>query len=228
MMSLMLRGGERRTSAAAATLAAAIVLAAAAGAPAGARASSRAHRLPPAVARSARLPCRPRGSSTIAASSTARLFSTEDGLDYACLYSVNRAFYLSTAEHYAYELVHFAGPYVAFVQNVEAGDELIGLMDLRSGRLRTFAIATPIEDSVCYGVGGLVLQGDGAVAWIGTNFLASDCISPPGPAIEVRSHDRRGLHVLDSATTIATGSLRLSRGTLSWTHGGVRRTARLY
>jgi hypothetical protein len=228
MMSRMLRKGERWASAAAATCAALAALWSTAGL-AGARGASAGDGARPGAARAARVACRPaRGSWTIAASSTARLFTSEDGSDYACLYSVGRPFYLSSSEHYEYERVHFAGPYVAFVQNVEASDELIGVMDLRSGRLRTFQIASPIENSVCYGVGSLVLQGDGAVAWIGTNFLGPDCFSPPGPAIEVRRHDRRGLRLLDSATTIATGSLRLSRGILSWTHAGARRTATLY
>ena len=156
------------------------------------------------------------------------MFTAANGNDYACLYSAGRAFYLSGAEHYEYERVHFAGAYVAFVQNVEASDESVGEMDLRSGRLRTFEIATPIENSVCYAVGSLALRADGGIAWIGTNFLGFACISPPGPEIEVRRHDRRGLRLLDSATTIAPGSLRLRTGVLSWTHGGVRRTATLY
>jgi hypothetical protein len=77
-------------------------------------------------------------------------------------------------------------------------------------------------------VGSLALQADGAIAWIGTNFLGFACISPPGPEIEVRRHDRRGLRILDSGTTIVPGSLRLLRGVLSWTDGAVRRTSRLY
>jgi len=164
---------------------------------------------------------------TIAQNSAARLFTGADGNDYACLYSVGRAFYLSGAEHYEYQLVHFSGPYVAYVQNIEASDENVGEMDLRTGRVRTFEIATPIQNSVCYGVGSLALKADGAIAWIGTNFLGFACISPPGPEIEVRRHDRRGLSILDRGTRIVPGSLHLFKGILSWTDGGVKRTSAL-
>ena len=172
--------------------------------------------------------CRPgAGSVTIAQSPAARLFTAADGNDYACLYSVDRAFYLSSGEHYEYRLVHFSGPYVAYVQNIEAGDDNVGELDLRSGRLRTFEIATPIENSVCYEVGSLALKADGAIAWIGTNFLGSACISPPGPEIEVRRHDRRGLKILDSSIKIAPSSLHLFKGVLTWTDGAVKRSATL-
>ena len=134
----------------------------------------------------ARVPCRPTAdSSTIAQNGSARIFTAADGNDYACLYSVGRAFYLSGSEHYEYRLVHFSGPYVAYVQNIAATDDNIGEMDLRNGHLRTFVIATPIHNSDCYGVGSLALKATGGVAWIGTNFLGPDCISPPGPEIEV-------------------------------------------
>jgi hypothetical protein len=179
-------------------------------------------------ARAARIPCRAgAGSYTIAQSPAARLFTGADGNDYVCLYSVGRAFYLSGAEHYDYQLVHFSGPYVAYVQNIEASDDNVGEMDLRSGRLRTFEIATPIENSVCYGVGSLALKADGAIAWIGTNFLGYACSSPPGPEIEVRRHDRRGLSILDHGIGIVPGSLHLLRGVLSWTDAGVKRKSTL-
>ncbi|HYM54019.1 MAG TPA: hypothetical protein VES97_01550, partial [Solirubrobacteraceae bacterium] len=176
----------------------------------------------------ARIPCRPTaGSATIAQSPTARLFTAANGNDYACLYSVGRAFYLSGAEHYDYRLVHFSGPYVAYVQNIAASDDNVGEMDLRSGRLHTFEIATPIDNSVCYEVGSLALKADGAIAWIGTNFLGYACISPPGPEIEVRRHDRRGLRILDRSTGIVPGSLHLLKGVLSWTDGAVKRKSTL-
>lgn len=180
-------------------------------------------------ARAARIPCRPSAdSTTIAQNHSARVFTSADGNDYACLYSVGRAFYLSGAEHYDYRLVHFSGPYVAYVQNIEASDDNIGEMDLRTGRLRTFVIATPIENSVCYGVGSLALKADGAIAWIGTNFLGFACISPPGPEIEVRRHDRRGLRILGSGSKIVPGSLHLLKGVLSWTDGAAKRRSTLY
>lgn len=223
-MSSMFGRGDRWLFAIAAACAAAVVLgppvglaeSSAAGSPAAARQGLQA--------RVARIRCRPTSDSvTIAQGSAARLFTGADGNDYACLYSVGRAFYLSGAEHYDYQLVHFSGPYVAYVQNIEASDDNVGEMDLRNGRLRTFEIATPINNSVCYGVGSLALKADGAIAWIGTNFLGFACISPPGPEIEVRRHDCRGLSILDRGGRIVPGSLQLFKGVLSWTDGGVRR-----
>jgi hypothetical protein len=227
-MSPMLGRGPRWPTAIAAAFAASIVLG-----PALSRAEPSAARAPHAAsqglrARAARIPCRPtRDSETIAQSPAARLFTGADGNDYACLYSIGRAFYLSGAEHYEYELVHFSGPYVAYVQNIEASDDNVGEMDLRTGRLRTFEIATPIHNSVCYGVGSLALKADGAIAWIGTNFLGFACVSPPGPEIEVRRHDRRGLTILDRGQKIVLDSLHLLRGVLSWTDGGVKRASTL-
>jgi hypothetical protein len=179
-------------------------------------------------AHAARIRCRAgRGSTTIARSPTARMFTAANGNDYACLYRVGRAFYLSGSEHYQYELVRFAGPYVAYVENVEANDEEIGEIDLQNGRRHTFEIASPIEDTVCYGVGSLVLKGDGALAWIGTNFLGEGCASPPGPEIEVRRHDRRGLAILDSDQNILPDSLHLHGEALTWTDQGIVRSATL-
>jgi hypothetical protein len=180
-------------------------------------------------ARVAGIPCRPAAdSSTIAQNGSARVFTAADGNDYACLYSVGRAFYLSGSEHYEYRLIHFSGRYVAYVQNIAASDDNVGEMDLRTGHQRTFVIATPINNSVCYGVGSLVLKADGAIAWIGTNFVGFACPNPPAPEIEVRRHDRRGLRILDTGTKINPGSLRLRRSVLSWTDGALRRASALY
>jgi uncharacterized protein YycO len=176
---------------------------------------------------SARVPCRGHGSQTIAATRTARLFTAADGNDYACLYSAGRAYYLSTDEHYQYEHIHFAGRYVAFVQNVEATDDHVGVMDMRSGRTHNYEIATPIDNQVCFDVGSLVLKADGAVAWIGTNFDSDFCENPPAPEIEVRSHDRRGLIVWDRGTSVAAGSLRLRGSQMSWRDGAATLSATL-
>jgi hypothetical protein len=227
MMSSMPGRSDRWLSAIAAACAAAVVLGPSVGL-AGPNATGSPYATLQGQARAARIPCRPTADSvTIAQNPAARVFTAADGNDYACLYSVGRAFYLSGAEHYDYRLVHFSGPYVAYVQNIEASDDNIGEMDLRTGRLRTFVIATPIDNSVCYGVGSLALNADGGIAWIGTNFLGFACISPPGPEIEVRRHDRRGLRILDRGRQIVPASLHLLKGVLSWTDGGVKRKSTL-
>ena len=187
--------------------------------------------------------CRPGpGTSTIARSSRARIFADfASGNDYACLYSTGHAYYLSSTEHYDYLLVHFAGPYVGFVENIAANDDHIGVMNLLTGRQRSYREVTPIRQTgsscgsstpvcyvVCPHVDSLVLKADGAVAWIATNFAGEGCINPPGPVTEVRRHDRRGLTVVASDTHIAPTSLRLSGSTLRWTDAGHHRSARLY
>lgn len=171
----------------------------------------------------ARVPCRPgSGTITIAHSSRARIFEYEhNGNDYACLYSNGHARYLSSSEHYEYRLVRFAGPYVGFVENIAAIDDHIGVVNLSTGSRHSYQEVRPIEHSTCPQVDSLVLKSDGAVAWIGTNFFAEGfCVNPPGPAIEVRRHDRRGLSTLESGVGIAPTSLHLSGLRLRWTNTG--------
>jgi hypothetical protein len=171
----------------------------------------------------ARIPCRSApGTTTIAHSTTARIFEDErDGNDYACLYSDGHAHYLSSTEHYEYRLVRFAGSYIAYVQNIDGVDDHVGIMNLRTGRVGNDQEVRPIDNAVCPQVDSLVLKSDGAVAWIATNFLAEGfCENPPGPAIEVRRHDRRGLHVVDHGTGIVPTSLHLSGSLLRWVDAG--------
>lgn len=178
----------------------------------------------------ARIPCRPAsGTTTIAHSTSARIFEDErDGNDYACLYSDGHARYLSSSEHYEYRLVRFAGSYVAYVQNIEGVDDHVGVVNLRTGHVGNYEEVRPIGNAVCPQVDSLVLRSDGAAAWIATNFLAQGfCENPPGPAIEVRLHDRHGLRVVDSGTGITPASLRLSGSMLRWVDAGHVRSATL-
>jgi hypothetical protein len=186
------------------------------------RAAARDH------ARTARIPCRSgAGTFTIAHNSRARIFGDSNGNDYACLYSAGRARYLSPSEHYGYRLVRFAGSYVAFTQTIRSADDHIGEMNMRTGHLRNFEIASPIDNSTCPGAASLVLKSDGALAWIGTNFKASYCVNPPGPLIEVHRHDSRGLMILDNRATIQLHSLRLTGSLLQWIDAGHTRSASL-
>jgi hypothetical protein len=177
----------------------------------------------------ARVPCRPGpGTTTIAHSAKARIFADDrNGNDYACLYRNGHARYLSSTEHYEYPLVRFAGAYVAYVPTVEAVPENVWVMNMAVGHAHSYQAAKPIENGICSEVDSLVLKPDGAVAWIATNFLAANCPHPPGPAIEVRAHDHRGLRVLDSGNGIAPRSLRLSHSRIRWVHSGSTHSAAL-
>jgi hypothetical protein len=182
-----------------------------------------------AASAQARIPCRPGPHTiTIAHSAHARIFEYEpNGNDYACLYSNGHARYLSPSEHFEYRLARFAGTYVAYVQNIMAIDDHVGVMNLRTGRLHNYQEVRPIENSLCPQVDSLVLKRDGAVAWIATNFAGGGCVNPPGPAFEVRRHDRRGLRTIDEGPGIVTTSLHLSASTLSWVKAGHVRSASL-
>jgi len=131
-------------------------------------------------------------------------------------------------EHYEYRLVRFAGSYLAYVQNIEGVDDHVGAMNLRTGRVGNYEEVRPIENAVCPQVDSLVLNSNGAVAWIATNFLADGfCETVPGATIEVRRRDRRGLHVVDQGTGIVPTSLRLSGSLLRWVDAEHVRSATL-
>ena len=193
-------------------------------------------------ASASRIPCRPSaGTFTITHSATARIFTASNANDYACLYSSGRARYLSPGEHYLYEHVRFAGPYVAFVMNISANDDHVGVLNMRTGKLRNYAPVTPITQTgancstdvpvcrvVCPTVSALVLKADGALAWIATNFFSSNCMNPPGPVVDVWRHDARGLSVVDTGTSISLTSLRLSGSSLTWKNAGLVQSSTLF
>lgn len=167
---------------------------------------------------------------TIAHSAKARIFEDiRNGNDYACLYGNGHPRLLSTSEHFEYELVHFAGPYVAYVQNIEAVDDDVGVTNMSTGHTSIFQeLVRPIEHAVCAKAESLVLKPDGAVAWIATNFLAEGCEHPPTGVVEVRAHDKHGLRTIEASATIAPKSLCLTGSTLRWMNGALARTATLY
>lgn len=191
-----------------------------------------------------RVPCRAkRGTTTIAHSPRARIFSdAHTGNDYACLYSNGHPRYLSPTEHWEYEMVRFAGPYVAFVGIAEAANTEIGVMNMRTGDIHRFhedeevtpvslppsecPSAVPNCKAVCPVVGSLVLKRDGSLAWIAVDFPPPSqgqgvfCGGEVPPTTEVRRDDRRGLQVIGSGSGIAPRSLRLSGSTLTWKNEG--------
>lgn len=190
------------------------------------------------------------GTTTIAHSRRARLFTdARTGNDYACLYGVGHPRLLSSAEHWEYELVRFAGPYVAFVAFAESTNAYIGVLDIRSGKRRRIAedeevaavkpprrdcpSAVPNCSVVCPAVDSLVLKPDGAVAWIGVDFPppttsgGAPCGAEIPTSTEVRRYDSRGLDVVATGDGIEPTSLRLSGSTISWTDEGVSESSSL-
>lgn len=198
-----------------------------------------------------RVPCRASAhTTTIAHSAKARLFAdARTGYYYACLYSSGRPRRISTIEHWEYELVRFAGPYIAFVSFAEGSNAGIGVVNLRTGRrldIREDEEVAPVEPPpqqcpsadpkcrvVCPAVDSLVLKPDGAVAWVGVDFPAPppsrgpSCGTEIEQTTEVRRDDSHGLAVVASGNGIAPASLRLSGSTLSWRDEGKEATSTL-
>jgi hypothetical protein len=145
--------------------------------------------------------------------------------------------------------VRFAGPFVAFVGIAEGANTELGVMNMRTGRVRDFhedEVVAPVKlppsqcpsaipncSAVAPQVDSLVLKSDGAVGWIAVNFPPPPGASGPSstnevPSVtEVRRDDRRGLQVIGSGPGVAPKSLRLSGTILTWISEGSAITSSL-
>jgi hypothetical protein len=121
-----------------------------------------------------------------------------------------------------------AGDLAAFGREecgVDTGSTEIVVRRLTDGRRLRIAAATTSPGVESFqSVGSLVLQRDGAVAWIGDG----SSIIRHAHKVEVYKAERNGpLKLLDSGLAVAPGSLRLHGSRLSWKHGGSTRTSSL-
>lgn len=239
----------RHVPAATALLAALAILVALPSAPAGVSTASAS--LAARATRRAHVPCRPaKGTTTIAHSAKARIFTdARTGNYYACLYKNGHPRVLSTIEHWEYEMVRFSGKYVAFVAFAESSNAYVGVLNMSTGRRHRFhedeevapiklapgqcPSADPNCNAVCPQVDSLVLKSDGGVAWIAVNFPAPSpstgvsCGNETPPVTEVRRYDSRGLEVIGQGAGIEPASLRLHGSTLTWIDEGMSATASL-
>ena len=163
------------------------------------------------------------GSLTVAANQFGQLYSnTAPGGDVrGCLYG-HRAFdfYQFGSETPGVGMVAMVGPMVAFEVNGEQPGysyDTIIVASLAAGRKLK---KVPDEPNIPIGnvpayATGLVLKGDGAVAW-----MLSDH--------KVYADDTNGYRLLASNPGIATGSLALAGNTLYWLQGGTPQTATLH
>lgn len=167
-------------------------------------------------------PCRPRASHTIAANSTARVYTTSSRFGvsyYGCVYSTRRRTLLDEADHP--RAVRLAGTSVAIATETGSNIEIV-VRNLRSGsRLHEDEIGNAnFNQSV---LKALVLKPNGAVAWIVDRV--DETVSPSNG--EVGRHDSRGRQTVDTAPDGQLSSLRLAGSTLTWTHGTTTGTSDL-
>jgi hypothetical protein len=183
------------------------------------------------AAGAARARCGPSGAHTLAASRVARVYALRNVV-YGC--STGGAQYklghqnscVGSTRVAPVTVVGRLAAYGLERCGVDTGSTAVVVRRLSDGRQLHSAAATSPPGAESYqSLGSLVLKGDGAVAWIGVGHS----IVGHGPeVIEVRRLDRAGEALLDSGGAVASHSLRLHRSTLSWTHGGETRRARLH
>lgn len=148
--------------------------------------------------------CRPKGSTTVLKTHSARVYERNDSV-YGCLVSTGRSRVLDEDDglYNSVSPVRLAGRFVAWGFNHTpeckadcppgtTGTSYVGVMDLRSGRRRT-ADASPAS---------LVVTRFGAVAWIDA-------------ARSVRAWDGGGRRVLDAGPVTST-RLRLVGSLVLW------------
>ena len=176
--------------------------------------------------------CSKKSGTTVRATKHARVF-TKRGRVYACLYRVardrpGRRFLLGNA---SVRNVRLAGRFVAYSRVVDEGAR-VTVKELRRGRI--VRNARPMTLSPGFPVvTDLVLKRNGSLAWIAGSTPLDLPMAPPGtpvdrrPNFEVHKADTGGRAVLDQGRDIAPASLRLIRSTVSWTKGGLIRSAQL-
>jgi hypothetical protein len=175
--------------------------------------------------------CGPSAARTLAANRLARVY-TSKGSTYGCANAVRRSYLLS---HGSFRpgrprigKLALAGTVVAYGETITgvdtAGAQVI-VRRLDNGQtLRSLAaMSQPLGPESFQSVDSIVVRSDGAVAWI----AMARSIIRHSTQTEVDRADRRGRATLDAGSGIDSASLRLTGSSLSWRHGGVRRTARL-
>ena len=184
---------------------------------------------------SAATPCATRGSKTVVATKTARVFKVRVrprigaafSRYYGCLFSRNRRFRFAEddfPEQSGWSHIRLAGAYVAYAWHgscaaCDRAPRHVVVQSLRSGRFVTRLAISSEDTAEDRTVTDLELRPTGSVAWI--NRVGA------GPAHEVQARDGAGARLLDSGPGIDPLSLALGGSTLYWTKAGVAASARL-
>lgn len=116
----------------------------------------------------------------------------------------------------------FADPYLAAIVQGESGQPgTIGtpFWDLAAWDLRDgHEVHLDRLGTGAFGGASFVLAADGAIAWI---------YGPAGGPVTVGADDANGYRQLDAGAAIDVSSLRLAGDVVSWSDGGVTRSATL-
>jgi hypothetical protein len=185
-------------------------------------------------------PCRPRGSSTLAETRTARIFTLQVGQgDYdsaefteGCVFSVRGHIQLAwavgfldsnMAEPETLTSYKLAGPFAGFVKESPGPADYtrtLDVTDLRTGRLLWSVSAD-------FGISDFEVQTQtGALAWIGA-VVDGPGASGSQPLPVVSRVNSSGIAELDRGTGIDVRSLRLRGSMLTWIHDGITKSATL-
>jgi len=130
------------------------------------------------------------------------------------------------------QLVTMRGTYAAF--NGGGGSSsfstsYLGVMNLKTGKERGFAVAVGPGSYDTGGVTALVLKANGSIAWISrTNGVANPSTPQLIPILtEVYVKDSSGRRMIANSSTISPTSLALAGSTIYWLQGGVAQSATL-
>jgi hypothetical protein len=179
--------------------------------------------------------CKLKGSRTLVKGPTGRIFQRKGQVPltlgaetvrgsrvYGCLYATGKRFRIGYQrkvdgdyEWISHSTVRLAGPYVAYAHGFDYGmdgGEFLELRDLRTGKRVYRTVDNSLVD-----VTDVELSDTGSVAWIADEETHRVYTWTAA----------QGLRTLDSGEDIKRRSLVLDGSTLSWTKGGVPRSAPL-
>jgi hypothetical protein len=177
------------------------------------------------------IPCGPSTARTLAGDSRARVYASH-GAAFGCAADGSKSYRLGVRTNcIGADLV---GPFVVAGEisayasercGVDTGFTQVLVRNLRTGkRVSASPAATPPGPESFASVSALVARSDGAAAWV----ASATSIGNHGANVELRRVEGGGPSaLLDSGSAIAPRSLRLRGTTLSWLHGGQRRSASL-
>jgi len=182
--------------------------------------------------------CTRKGASTIKANRHVRVFRVLKrgyGSVYGCRRTAQRAFRLGVfgecQNSREIRLVEVAGRRALlgiYECSLYGGGWTLELVNLSDGgrEFRSNPIASPpVTEGTWDSLHRMVLTADGAVAWTATREAGHRATNVE--VLRRRRGSTREVVLLDGGTDIDPGSLRKRGGTITWTKGGVRRSAPL-
>lgn len=182
---------------------------------------------------SAEVVCGPSRARTLAGDAQARVYSLGHSV-YGCTTTGRRPHRLAgagveaclrAAEIGAISLAGAVAAYALRTCGIDTGSAEVVVRSLDSGRQLSVhaAIVSTTGAESFQTVGSIVLEPGGPVAWI----ASSSSIATHRRSTEVVAVTGKHMRVLDSGSGIDIRSLDRAGSTVTWLHGGARRSARL-